>query len=55
MLTLLKSQEFHALEYEGVTYDCGDKLGLLRANIALALARPEMEAEVRAMMRQLLG
>jgi UTP--glucose-1-phosphate uridylyltransferase len=55
MLTLLKSQDFHALEYEGVTYDCGDKLGLLRANIALALARPEMEADVRAMMRQLLG
>lgn len=55
MLTLLKTQDFHALEYEGVTYDCGDKLGLLRANIALALARPEMEADVRAMMRQLLG
>jgi UTP--glucose-1-phosphate uridylyltransferase len=55
MLTLLKSQDFHALEYEGVTYDCGDKLGLLRANIAMALARPEMEADVRAMVRDLLG
>jgi UTP--glucose-1-phosphate uridylyltransferase len=24
------------------TYDCGDKIGLLRANVAYALARPEL-------------
>jgi UTP--glucose-1-phosphate uridylyltransferase len=55
MLTLMGQQDFHALEYEGVTYDCGDKMGLLRANVALALARPDMEAGVRAMLKPLLG
>jgi UTP--glucose-1-phosphate uridylyltransferase len=42
MFNLMKTQDFHALEYEGTTYDCGDKLGLLRANVAFALARPEL-------------
>ena len=37
MLGLLADEAFHALEYRGVTYDCGDKLGLLRANLAFAL------------------
>ena len=42
MANLMKTQAFHALEYEGTTYDCGDKIGLLRANVAFALrpARP---------------
>jgi UTP--glucose-1-phosphate uridylyltransferase len=54
MFTLMKSQDFHALEYEGVTYDCGDKIGLLRANVAFALARPELADEARAAIRALL-
>ena len=28
MAKLMTRQRFYALEYEGVTYDCGDKLGL---------------------------
>ena len=55
MLTLLKTQEFHALEYEGVTYDCGDKIGLLRANVAMALEHPELGAAARAAITALLG
>jgi UTP--glucose-1-phosphate uridylyltransferase len=55
MLTLLKSQDFHALEYEGVTYDCGDKIGLLRANVAMALEHPELGAAARAAVTALLG
>ncbi len=42
MARLMKTQDFHALEYEGVTYDCGDKLGLLRANVAMALQRDDL-------------
>ena len=30
MLRLLSDQPFHALEYQGTTYDCGDPVGLLR-------------------------
>ncbi|MEZ5996608.1 MAG: UTP--glucose-1-phosphate uridylyltransferase GalU [Hyphomonadaceae bacterium] len=38
MARLMQTQAFHALEYEGVTYDCGDKIGYLRAVAAFALA-----------------
>ncbi len=47
MFRLMKSQGFHALEYEGITYDCGDKIGLLRANVALALKHHELGAAAR--------
>ena len=56
MLGLMETQPFHALEYEGTTFDCGDPVGLLRANVAFALkhkslgaaARTEVEAVLRA-------
>jgi UTP--glucose-1-phosphate uridylyltransferase len=54
MVRLMQTQAFHALEYDGVTYDCGDKLGLLRANVALALKRPDIGADARAMIEDLL-
>jgi UTP--glucose-1-phosphate uridylyltransferase len=55
MFTLMKTQGFHALEYEGTTYDCGDKIGLLRANVAFALRRPDLADAARAALRPLLG
>ncbi|THD81866.1 MAG: UTP--glucose-1-phosphate uridylyltransferase [Phenylobacterium sp.] len=54
MAALMKRQDFHALEYEGTTYDCGDKLGLLRANVAFALRRPELADAARKMIQELL-
>lgn len=54
MVELMKSQTFHALEYEGTTYDCGDKIGLLRANVAFALARPDLADAARAAIKALL-
>lgn len=54
MVELMKTQAFHALEYEGTTYDCGDKIGLLRANVAFALARPELADAARAAIKALL-
>jgi UTP--glucose-1-phosphate uridylyltransferase len=54
MARLMGRQSFHALEYDGVTYDCGDKLGLLRANVAFALKRPDIAADARAMIEDLL-
>ena len=55
MVKLMATQEFHALEYEGVTYDCGDKIGLLRANIAFALSHPELGGAARDAIAGLLG
>ena len=48
MIALMASQPFHALRYEGTTYDCGDPIGLLRANIAFALKHPTLGAAARA-------
>jgi UTP--glucose-1-phosphate uridylyltransferase len=54
MVRLMASQSFHALEYDGITYDCGDKIGLLRANVAFALARPDLAIAARAAIEALL-
>jgi UTP--glucose-1-phosphate uridylyltransferase len=54
MVKLMASQDFHALEYDGVTYDCGDKIGLLRANVAFALMHPELGAAAREAVAGLL-
>ena len=54
MLKLLKTQGFHALRYNGVTYDCGDALGLLRANLAYGLKDAEQGGAVRAAAEALL-
>jgi UTP--glucose-1-phosphate uridylyltransferase len=54
MVELMKAQTFHALEYDGTTYDCGDKVGLLRANVAFALARPDLADAARAAIQELL-
>ena len=54
MLKLMAEQPFHALEYDGTTYDCGDPVGLLRANVAFALARPEFRDAARAILEGLL-
>jgi len=54
MHKLMATQPFYALEYEGVTYDCGDKIGWLRANVAMALKRPDLGAAARTMIEGLL-
>jgi UTP--glucose-1-phosphate uridylyltransferase len=54
MAKLMKQQAFHALEYKGAIYDCGDKIGLLRANVALALGRADLGAAARAAVSDLL-
>ncbi|NEX93506.1 UTP--glucose-1-phosphate uridylyltransferase GalU [Caulobacter sp. 17J65-9] len=55
MARLMARQAFYAYEYEGATYDCGDKIGLLRANVALALKRPDLGAAARAAVTAALG
>jgi UTP--glucose-1-phosphate uridylyltransferase len=50
MARLMRDQPFWAYEYEGQTYDCGDRIGLLRASVALALKRPDLGEAARAML-----
>jgi UTP--glucose-1-phosphate uridylyltransferase len=52
---LMSSQSFHALEYEGTTYDCGDKVGYMRATAAYALANAEHGDAVASMLQGLLA
>jgi UTP--glucose-1-phosphate uridylyltransferase len=48
---LIRSNKpFHGLRFEGQRFDCGDKVGFLQANIAFALARPDMTAAVRKIL-----
>ena len=44
---------FHALRFEGERFDCGDKVGFLQANVAFALARPEMRDGIAAYLKTL--
>ncbi|NKJ00424.1 UTP--glucose-1-phosphate uridylyltransferase GalU [Novosphingobium sp. SG707] len=55
MAKLIGSQAFHAVTFEGNRYDCGSKTGFVEATLALALERPDMADEVRAMAERLLG
>ena len=52
MLRLLREEPFHALRYAGTTYDCGDPVGLLRANLAFGLKHGP---QVRAAVEEALG
>ncbi|HEX3407961.1 MAG TPA: UTP--glucose-1-phosphate uridylyltransferase [Caulobacteraceae bacterium] len=55
MVRLMQRQDFHALTYDGVTYDCGDKIGLLRANVAFALASPAFGGQAREAIAALIA
>jgi UTP--glucose-1-phosphate uridylyltransferase len=54
MLKRLQQEPFHALQYDGVTYDCGDAVGLLRANVAFAIRSPGLGAAARAVVEDVL-
>ena len=54
MARLMNVQPFHALEYEGTTYDCGDKIGYLRAFSAYALANEEFGARAATTLKAAL-
>ena len=53
MDALMKVQSFFAYEYSGKSHDCGDKLGWMKANIALGLKRPEFSAALKAYLKTL--
>lgn len=54
MATMIGRQPFHAVTFDGARYDCGSKAGYIQANLAIALERPDMAADVRAFALDLL-
>lgn len=55
MIALMAEQHFFSYRFEGTTYDCGDKVGFLAANVAFALARDDIEPKFRPILEKLSG
>jgi UTP--glucose-1-phosphate uridylyltransferase len=51
MARLMEDQLFNAVEFEGKPYDCGDKLGYLRAVAAFALADETYSKQAREVLQ----
>ncbi len=54
MKHLMTRQPFYGFQFEGRTFDCGSKAGFLAANVAYALARPDIAPAFRAELEALL-
>lgn len=48
---MIQEQTVLAYEFEGTRYDCGSKLGYLKANVEYALKHPELADDFRAYLR----
>ena len=55
MIRLMATQPFHGLKYKGVTYDCGDKIGFLSANVAFALEHDTLGPAFRLALEQTIA
>lgn len=52
---LLSEQQVLAYEFEGKRYDCGSKLGYLKATVEYALRHPEVNEDFKAYLRSICG
>ena len=55
MAQMIGKQPFHGMTFDGKRYDCGSKQGYVEANLAMALAHPDMGNEIRTMAEKLLA
>jgi UTP--glucose-1-phosphate uridylyltransferase len=55
MAKLIGRGPFHGLRFEGERFDCGSKIGFLRANIAFALDRDDIGEEAHALIEEFAG
>jgi UTP--glucose-1-phosphate uridylyltransferase len=55
MVALSRTQPFYGLKFAGRSFDCGSKIGFLTANVAYALARPDIAPDFRPELKRLLG
>ncbi|HEY7552045.1 MAG TPA: UTP--glucose-1-phosphate uridylyltransferase [Hyphomicrobiaceae bacterium] len=54
MIRLAETRPFYAFRFGGTIYDCGTKIGFLAANVAYALARPDLAPALRGELKKLL-
>ncbi|MFH2136524.1 MAG: UTP--glucose-1-phosphate uridylyltransferase [Patescibacteria group bacterium] len=50
---LLKKRPIYACEVDGTYYDCGSKIGWLKANVDLALTRPDLKSSFSKYLKKL--
>lgn len=55
MLHLMKAQDFYACPFHGTYYDIGNQLGYVKANIAYALDRKELQEDLKEYMSTILN
>ncbi len=55
MIRMLDYQQFQGVKYQGKTYDCGDKIGFLLANIAFGLVHEVIGKDFLAALPSLLA
>ncbi len=51
MAKTIGSVPFHGYRFEGRRFDCGDKVGYFEANVAFALARPDLKDRIAEVIR----
>ena len=51
LMTLLGKHELYAYEFNGIRYDCGSPMGLLRTSLAFALDRKDTSQEATELLR----
>jgi UTP--glucose-1-phosphate uridylyltransferase len=52
MQRLIEKQTFHGVRVEGARHDCGQKMGFIEANIAMALQDADIGPAVKAMLKK---
>jgi len=54
MARLIGHMPFHAVKTTCERYDCGDKIGFLHANVAVALRRPDIAPGLKNLLKKLI-
>ena len=52
MAPLIGKRPFHGFRFAGRRFDCGDKLGFFEANLAYALARPDLGPDAKLILQR---
>lgn len=52
---LLSRESVYSYSFEGTRYDCGNKLGFLRATVEIGLSDPEIGKDFRGMLKDVLA
>ncbi len=55
MVRLMERQPFHGVKFKGKTYDCGDKVGFMAANVAYGLEREDLAPAFREALTEIIS